>query len=166
MAKETKSLSVAPSAEASTIEIYQIFGWELMSSQEIYNKDSHLEDRGGDTYSVTETTHYIKLVFSRDTNMDNYYELTDLERKYWSITYPKKPSSAGLFILSILGIGGGFALSAEIGVPGILISVVGIAVFVLACINKSKKTKQYNEECNLCAKKEREILSKAKTLLK
>ena len=38
MAKESKTLSVNPSEEQSTVEFWQDFGWELVSSQEIFNE--------------------------------------------------------------------------------------------------------------------------------
>lgn len=60
---ESTSLSVLPNDEQEAIDTYQKFGWELKSSQEIFNKDSHNERRGDSVYNVTETTNYVKLVF-------------------------------------------------------------------------------------------------------
>lgn len=82
---ETKSLTVSPNAEQNTINLMQDFGWNLKSSQEINNTDSHLEDRGGTTYSVTTKENYVKLIFERDTKMENYSKITDLETKYHRI---------------------------------------------------------------------------------
>ena len=86
MSKETKSLSVIPSDEQRTIDEMQAFGWELMSSQEVSTKDSHLEQHGNTLYSVTESENYVKLVFSRDTSIPNYAELDALYRQY--LEYP------------------------------------------------------------------------------
>lgn len=86
MSKETKSLSVIPSDEQRTIDEMQAFGWELVSSQEIATKDSHLERRGDTLYSVTESENYVKLVFNRDTSIPNYAELDALYRQY--LEYP------------------------------------------------------------------------------
>ncbi len=82
MSVEIKTLNVANSQEDSTIQQYLDFGWTLKSSQRIYNKDSHLESRGEETYSVTETTDFTKLVFERETNIPNYRILSKLEREY------------------------------------------------------------------------------------
>lgn len=82
---ETKTLTVSPDAEESTIELYASFAWNLKSSQEIKNKDSHLERRGDDIVSVTETEHYIKLVFDRDTKRENYARIKELENTYFNI---------------------------------------------------------------------------------
>ncbi len=86
MSKETKSLSVIPSDEQRTIDEMQAFGWELVSSQEIATKDSHLERHGDTLYSVTESENYVKLFFSRDTSIENYAELDVLYRQY--LEYP------------------------------------------------------------------------------
>lgn len=82
MSVEIKTLNVPNSREDSTISEYLDFGWTLKSSQRIYNKDSHLESRGEDIYSVTETTDFTKLVFERNSNMPNYSILSNLERKH------------------------------------------------------------------------------------
>lgn len=51
---ETKTLKVANSAEESTISLMQQFGWSLLSSQDVNNTDSHLENRNGSIYSVAD----------------------------------------------------------------------------------------------------------------
>ena len=82
---ETKTLTVKPEYEESIIETYASFAWELKSSQEIKNTDSHLERRGDEIYNVTETEHYVKLVFNRDTKMEHYDRIKELENTYFSI---------------------------------------------------------------------------------
>ncbi len=79
---ENKSLSVVPEREQETIDRYIRFGWELQNSQEVFNRDSHLEDRADGLYSVTTTTNYIKLLFRRDTEMPHYEEIRAIERDY------------------------------------------------------------------------------------
>ena len=89
MAKETKSLTVPPSEEAAQIELWQAFGYELFSTQEVLAKDSHLEQGMFNTInSVTETTHYIKLTFQRDTNIPHYAEYRALENEFNNVPYP------------------------------------------------------------------------------
>ena len=82
MAKEAKTLNVNNYEEQAVIEEHQAFGWSLHSSQRIFNRDSHLETRNGDLYSVTKTVDFTKLVFERDTCMSNYYKLKSLEEEY------------------------------------------------------------------------------------
>lgn len=93
MAKEIKTFTVHPSQEARTIRAYQCFGWTLLNNQEVYSKDSHLEAWGKKTYSVTQTTHYVKLTFERDpAHLPNYAQLRQLESAYYAVPHPgKKP---------------------------------------------------------------------------
>ena len=82
---ESKSLTVSPDSEQEIINTMQNFGWELKSSQEIYSKDSHIEKQGRKNVSVTETTNYVKLVFERDTKMENYERICELENTFFDI---------------------------------------------------------------------------------
>jgi steroid 5-alpha reductase family enzyme len=102
MAKETKFITVEPSATESTIELWQKFGWELIGApQEILSQTSgtsSLERRGNDIYQRTSsgtTTHYVKITFQREKNMPNYAELVKLEEAYYTKSYalalPVKP---------------------------------------------------------------------------
>lgn len=91
MAKEIKTLTVQPNEDAQTIQNMQCFGWTLLSSQEVYNKDSHLEWWGKNTYSVTQTTHYVKLTFERDrAKIANYAQIRQLEDAYMAVPCPKR----------------------------------------------------------------------------
>ncbi len=84
----------------------QDFGWSLKSSQEINNTDSHLEDRGGTTYSVTTKENYVKLVFDRETKMDNYDRICSLEQMYTKIinSEPEKKHIGISWIIAIIGL--------------------------------------------------------------
>ena len=94
MAMEIKTLEIKNSEEQSTIEFWTQFGWQLKSSQRVYNKNSHLESRGDSTYSVTETVDFNKLVFERDKNGPNYSKIVELEKEYFSkaATLSNKPT--------------------------------------------------------------------------
>lgn len=113
MAKEIKSFKCSPEAEQQEIEFRQKCGWEFVSTQEIYNQDTHLESSiFTDTItSVTETTHYVKLTFQRDR--DNVKpEILQLEQKIDNSYPPSEPKLwSGLFIF------GGFLIYI---IPGIL----------------------------------------------
>lgn len=90
---ESKSVQVHPASENSTIDLWQNFGWTLQNSQEVNTAESHLERRGDDLYSVTNTQNYVKLVFQRDTSMPNYARIKELEGKYAEIlnSEPSRP---------------------------------------------------------------------------
>ena len=82
---ETKSITVAPENENQAVNTMASFGWGLKSSQEINTKESHLEERFGDLYSVVTKEHYVKLVFERDNKMENYQRIVELETTYFDI---------------------------------------------------------------------------------
>ena len=92
---ESKSISVAPNEEQEVISRHEIFGWDLKSSQEILSKESHLEERYDDLYSVTTTENYVKLVFQRDAESAIAVKARSVENEYWNLYsltkyYPKK----------------------------------------------------------------------------
>ena len=126
---ETKSISVAPDGENYAIKLWANFGWELKSSQEINNTDSHLERRGDEIVSVTTKENYVKLVFSRDTKMPNYDRIHELEQNYVAIlaAEPTPPSGASPILTLIL-------------------LVFYIAPGVLYLVYKSKKRKKWQAE--------------------
>mgnify|MGYP007101875896 CR=1 FL=1 len=136
---ESKSVTCSPESENSTIDLYQEFGWVLQSSQEVFNKDSHLEDRSGTTYSVTQTTNYVKLIFSRDKDMPYYEQIAQLERDYFSVK-EVYPSKAGKVITMILGLVftaiGALATwgNGGEGFGPIFILIIGIGLLVLSIV--------------------------------
>lgn len=96
MAKEIKSFKVTPSAEHQEIEFRQKCGWEFVSTQEIYNQDTHLESSiFSDTItSVTETTHYVKLTFQRERE-NVRPEILQLEEEIDNSYPPSEPKLWG-----------------------------------------------------------------------
>jgi len=60
----------------------QDFGWALKSSQTIDSSESHLENNGNTIQSVTTRRNYVKLVFERDTKMENYTTIKANEDKF------------------------------------------------------------------------------------
>lgn len=130
--KETKSLSVGANQESYFISAYQSFGWELMSSQEVKTKDSHLENRGGTIYSVTETEHYIKLTFTRDDRMPNYQLLKGEEVKFENAYKSLMREPTMNIIICIIA----FLMYI---VPGIL--------YVMSYKKKKKAAIENNEKC-------------------
>ena len=94
MAIEIKSVDVSNSQEEAYINIYQSFGWELKSSQRVFNRDSRLTSEGDKLYSETTTTDFTKLVFEREKKIPNYDEITELEKEFWILSDVDKPEMA------------------------------------------------------------------------
>ena len=165
MAKEIKSISVPPSAEEDTINLWQSFGWQFKSTQEIKTQDVQVftgqDSDGTEHYRTTKGEHYIKLTFERDPAMPNYARLVELERAY-NVSPPVSPDSPTLFgclwiVLTLIGL---FAFV----VPGILI-------IVWRAIRYKKLKKVYEEEFSAYMEKEKaweqskeSAINEAKTL--
>ncbi|MCX6639030.1 MAG: hypothetical protein NTW14_00930 [bacterium] len=88
---ESISFQVHPNDEQEQINLMQQFHWSLLTSQEIKTVDSHLEQRGDDIYSVTNSEHYVKLTFSRELDLPNLNEIKRLEQSFFSLPVPKYP---------------------------------------------------------------------------
>lgn len=163
--KEIKSFSVQPGEEENTIKLWQTFGWELVGApQEIYNKDSNFERRGDDLYSVTTTTHYIKLTFERDPARPNYEELKSLEVEYEAQKDPYYPDGEA----KIIGLGWGILI--VIGlilciVPGILILIFRLATYPKRKQKWEQIYGEYRKEMDAVKAKREEIMSKAQSLV-
>jgi hypothetical protein len=164
--KDVKSITVAPSKEEESVRLYQSFGWELKSTQEVKTQDVQVftgQDRDGTKhYQTTKGEHYIKLTFERDPARQNYIELKSLEEQYYSINdpdYPEEPKFGCLW--SVLGVIGVF-----------LFVVPGVLIFILRGVNCSKKKKvwkeayaAYEKECAEAKAKREALLSKAQALV-
>jgi hypothetical protein len=174
---------VAPGGENEAIEFWQHFGWELMGApQEIYNKDSHLERDGDKINSVTETTHYIKLSFQRETTMNHYSELASLQREYEAIPDPSAPPTKfGKLFLILIGLSlflGIIIFKSTIDssyngagavIMGILISLLFFAPGVFIFIWRTKRYKklypQWQSAFNDIAARRDDVLKRAKALI-
>lgn len=95
---ESVSFQVHPNDEQTQINMMQRFHWNLLGTQEIKSVDSHLERRGDDIYSVTNSERYVKLSFSRDVEMPHLAEIKKLEAEYNSLPHPDYPA---LFPVSV-----------------------------------------------------------------
>lgn len=175
MAKEIKTIMVKPNEDAQTIQNLQCFGWTLLSTQEVYNKDSHLEAWGKNTYSITQTTHYVKLTFERDaTQMANYAQIRRLEDAYMALPYPKRNPAPKkkkfkwlmIFCCAILC---AFALllgliTGDIG-KGLRISAIFTGVVYLAIKFYYKTAEKYEIAVDKCWKKRNQIAQQAEKYL-
>lgn len=107
---ESKSITVAPDEEQDIIAKYELFGWELKSTQEVLSRDSHLENRGDELYNVTTTQNYVKLMFQRDADSPVAAKARPVEDEYWRlynrtqpIYFPKKNKLLNLVPLILCG---------------------------------------------------------------
>ena len=140
---ETQSITVGPREEQATIEKFEMFGWNCVSSQTVDSKDSHLESRDDGLYNVTEHVNYVKLVFKRDRDMDYYRQIVNCESRYDDLMkrkpYERSPRffkiigtiSVVLAVIMLLegilyGDGGGFAASLLFFASGIPLTLLGI----------------------------------------
>jgi hypothetical protein len=165
--KDIKSITVAPDEEEESVKLFQSFGWELKSTQEVKTQDVQTftgqDSDGTEHYQTKSGEHYIKLTFERDPARQNYAELKTLEGQYYGVDIPVCPKSPTLFsmiwiILIIVG------LIAMI-FPGVIILVLKIVFYV-------KKKKAYNiayaayqKDKTAANSKRSEIISKAQSLV-
>lgn len=147
--KETKSISVHPSYEQNQIDLWADFGWALLSSQEIYSKDTHTESRSDGNYSVTETTNYVKLVFQRDTEMKNYNEIRQIEKEFDSQKEVAIPGPNFNFLW--------FLFSCLYG--------IGLVVFIILKIKNKGKKQQAIEHNQQVARNRITLRQKARALV-
>jgi len=93
----------------------QAFHWNLLNSQEVKTRDSHLErESNGDLVQVTETEHYINLVFTRNLDTPNLSRLKELEAEYAAITFERGPGYVAPVMVSWIG---GSVLAAMLNEP-------------------------------------------------
>ncbi|MDR2782422.1 MAG: hypothetical protein LBB48_01015 [Treponema sp.] len=151
--KETKTVQVGPDQADQMLNLMESFGWEFHSRQTIKNKDSHLEQRGDSVYSVTESEHYVELTFQRDTSIDHYNELVDLEQQFNAVEDPGPPPIRfGKFWLIISAV-------------GLLLYVApGVAIIIWRFVRYSKNSKMWASEYDAFEQERDKIVQQAKTL--
>lgn len=148
MAKQTKSITCLPGTENEQMEIWGTFGWEVLSTQEVRDTESHLEQGWGDTInSVTTTTNYIRLTFSRDpAQVPHYAELKKLEDQFNAVPYPgDEPQGDGILKIFL-----GFMLCT---IPGVY--------FLIRTINAARTRPQWRKEFDAYLAKRRAIYDQA-----
>ncbi len=161
---ESKSITVAPTEEQEAITKHELFGWTLQSSQEVLSQESHLKDEGGDLWSVTTTTNYVKLVFSRDMEIPRLAEIRKLEEEYWRNlrVYKQYPSFIpGKAILIICGVplaAGIISLSDGEVLTGLAFLAFSIGVFCARhFLFYTPKKKKAEEALQVCLKIEKNV---------
>lgn len=169
MARETKVITVAPANEQYNIEVFQNFGWELMSTQEIYNAYSGLHvNSKGEIGNDGDKTNYVKLAFTRNTEMRNYHQLVALEKQFWSVSTPTR--TVFPIFIPILGIIVALlpyilnALRLIEKVSSVTL-IIGIIIFVLGIVCKIISSKRYDKKLRATAAEKARIRNEAAQLL-
>jgi hypothetical protein len=111
---ESTSFQVHPNDEQKQIKLMEAFHWSLLNSQEVKTVDSHLERRGDNIYSVTNSEHYVKLTFSRELDLPNLDKIKQLEHQFFSLPVPDFPKlfpgTVLLYLVLTLFYGAGIAI--------------------------------------------------------
>ena len=176
MRKEAKIVKTSPEFEQTSIENWEALGWELLSTQEILAKESHLEDAGGGAVdSVITTTNYVKLAFNRDVNIKNKQELDELQEEYSKLKFnPTKPSSGigtffMLLVFAIVAVMVMISLDVSMSVCIIVVmSVLLIGLFVVQNTQNSRNKiarEENKEKMQVLMAKRKVIVDKARAIL-
>lgn len=129
---ESRSIQIHPAYESEYIEVFETFGWELLSTQTIDKKDSHLENFMGQITSVTESEKYVKLAFRRNKNLSDYKKLAELQGKYENAVVMSEPEDVSAWL-----VGGGIVLSL------IGLFIIGIPMIIVYAVKKKKYSDEY-----------------------
>ncbi|NQE45185.1 hypothetical protein C5S31_04075 [ANME-1 cluster archaeon GoMg2] len=89
METEFKHVKCAEALANIVIKAHQMFHWEVTGTQTVVSKESHLEDRSGDIYSVTTEERFVTIDFKRsktlpyseERNEENYFGGIDVITK-------------------------------------------------------------------------------------
>ena len=138
---EAKTIICSPKDEQSQIDLMSRFYWRLLSTQDVRQLDSHIEQRGENLYSVTKDMHYVKLAFQRENSIPNYEMIKNLEKDYNALPIPKFPK---LFPWSGGAAGGCLWLVAILFFPVSLPLWILYAVFLYP-LNLSKAKREYDQ---------------------
>lgn len=136
--EEIKKITVVPSMEEEAYQIYSALGYTLVSSNEIYNKNTYdstsfIEAYGGWKSQTTETMHYIAMVWKRiPDQVPNYHRLVELENRLDSLVIPDKPAEPFTAVGILLGI--------------ILCTIPGVIMFLMN-IGRKKAYQEWEEGC-------------------
>lgn len=119
---ETKHVKCGVEEAQAVINQHQLFFWELIGTNTVVSRDSHLENGGvfdSDTiYSVTTTERFSTINFRRSKEIPKFSEIKSIESQYFSIvnqlenlrssainnyaTPPSKQFSWGVFLFLCL----------------------------------------------------------------
>lgn len=166
--KEYKTLQVDPNEETDTLRLMESFGWRLEETREIYNESEEIvgvsETSKATSYNAfmrgftgndgkvqsevqvhtqKNITHFLKMRFSRDTDMQNYERLTQLQKQYEEylgteftpeplLPFKKKSNSRiGCLLFGIILIAVAFLLYFTVSDTPLWVFIAGIVVGTL-----------------------------------
>lgn len=155
---ETVTKKIAPQHQDDLINTMAFFGWHLADSREVLSENTYLTNEGGKIYENYEKTHYVSVVFQRDTNMKNYSRLAELETEYFNnmdldylnpkwgrVVLASLLFAPGIFLLVLFF----FALNPASGmnawicllgaVPFLVIGGLWLVVAIIKCIGRVKR---------------------------
>jgi len=139
---ETVVKQIAPDDENALIQKMGLFGWTVISTQQV--SDNYLS--GESDGSITQhRTSFVKVMFQRNKEIKNYDKISNLEKNLFiAETCIKKVKKT--IILTILAIA--IALSAFIGgetMPALACLGVGVLFFILTIL-RIKKNNIWNNK--------------------
>lgn len=87
--KESKTIKARPNEVDSVINENENFGWELLSNQRVHSSEpmASTSIMNGVYIHENYTDDYSYLTFQRNTKMQNYIEIVDLEKQYYDLQW-------------------------------------------------------------------------------
>lgn len=87
--KESKTIKARPNEVNSLINENENFGWELLSNQRVHYSEPRASSSIMNGVYIHEnyTDDYSFLTFQRNTKMQNYIEIVDLEKQYYDLEW-------------------------------------------------------------------------------
>lgn len=145
--EEIKNFTCGKNEEDLWIKRWQKFGWSLMSSQEVHKNDNSFSNASDGSLVISTTTEdYIKLVFKRETKMERYQDLSNLEKQY---------------------IGQIKLIEAEKKGPGFnLFLIILFPIYIYLLVSTSKKNKLIRENNEKTRKKMSDIENRAEAIMR
>ncbi|MFW6129867.1 MAG: hypothetical protein ACOC56_01710 [Atribacterota bacterium] len=160
---ESIVVQVAPQYENTKIKEMEQFGWNLQGRQEMH-EEGEAEGResllGGSYIITTKVSHYVKMHFTRDTNLPNISKIKELESEYFNLPFPSLPRIRSYIWPLLLIIFGIIGLNPDTLVAGIFLIGLG-GLWLLLKINKHKKN---SNTCRESFEKQQELISEVQTL--
>lgn len=105
MARESKVVVVTPQEEQRMIELFQCFGWEVIGTQEIFNRPKYVITSQMSQDDITQGVtafNSVRLLLSREKTTPLRPNLIKAENAYWAVKVEKKRTNAFPLVLGLL----------------------------------------------------------------
>ena len=158
--KEYTTLKISPAEYNAVTKTMSSFGWAVRSANETYSEQTNVSDVNyytGIITTSTTVTNFVSVFFERDTEMEHYSELRELEKQYIDCmsrtSYPVKPkkftvtaiiATIALSIFSLLI----STMARELSFVPYVILPVGVALIILKWVLYHTNKKRYLEACS------------------